>query len=726
MKLAATLATEQGPRSSQPARPPLPSKLSFEQNLTNLIEKESPLLHSELLTAEHELSVLRSRLAVNEGVTAITGTILESLKGQFDSPSRKTVEIHYDSQPTSSPYLVVRAINSFWLAQPIPSDEVAKHLQQFSSPVMKRATLSSDSESERDEVRAQPDSSSEEDEDKSPSEQQPNSDVYEQHIAEIHGLLNEYKDQPFTSEQFMHLSTKVIELKFFLHLQQFNEEDKARIESECDNLIEQISQGEDDEQAIDFFERSFQAIEQRIDELFHAPPPPPPPHSTKHPRLIPEDPVITHAVFYEEDHPKQKQKKIVSPSRLISEDARVNAENFYEGDRHSVQEKSVPSSSLKQVLIPESPLVSSDVFYEGDAQRSLFTERSSTPFCIDNLREIMSDLMLAASWSRKPLLLDSVEEIQAESFISTEETSLCQITHEIENFSITVNEAHSYESRLMQISSELVEEILQQAAVTFVDEDLSSDDDEGLMPPISAVLSSRSTEELGSLVQELQTLSEIIPRRYSVCSSSSSDSEISLPALVSPRSFRDLNTLLSELESIEDRLEEQWSVPPPSDSELNELGGLINELNRVTKQLNTRAQEEIFTSSNIAALSHDLSQYRRDSLSRLHSIDEQRSEEERLVRQMIELILREAQEILVKEVRRATPTLSHFIALSHSSRRRTVGFRRLSWNSRFQPRRVLASPTTSISPMTILSRREERSSLINWIICVGCPVTIMS
>src|SRR5256885_14495714 len=65
-------------------RLPLPNKLTFEQNITNLIEKESPLLQSELLTAEHELSVLRSRLAVNEGVTAVTGTILESLKEQFE------------------------------------------------------------------------------------------------------------------------------------------------------------------------------------------------------------------------------------------------------------------------------------------------------------------------------------------------------------------------------------------------------------------------------------------------------------------------------------------------------------------------------------------------------------------------------------------------------------------------------------------------------------------
>ncbi|CAF4998986.1 unnamed protein product, partial [Rotaria socialis] len=65
-------------------RLPLPNKLTFEQNITNLLENESPLLQSELLTAEHELSVLRSRLAVNEGVTAVTGSILQSLKGQFE------------------------------------------------------------------------------------------------------------------------------------------------------------------------------------------------------------------------------------------------------------------------------------------------------------------------------------------------------------------------------------------------------------------------------------------------------------------------------------------------------------------------------------------------------------------------------------------------------------------------------------------------------------------
>ena len=155
--------------SHQHRRLPLPSKLSFEQNITHLIEKESPLLQSELLTAEHELSVLRSRLAVNEGVTAITGTILESLKGQFDRSQSdkittttavittmslpKSMEIHYDAQSNQSPYLVLKSLNSYWIAQPIDNNQMEEHLKTFSSPVMKRATIrtpeqSSDSDGE--------------------------------------------------------------------------------------------------------------------------------------------------------------------------------------------------------------------------------------------------------------------------------------------------------------------------------------------------------------------------------------------------------------------------------------------------------------------------------------------------------------------------------------------------------------------------------------------------
>ena len=166
--------TSQSP--TQQRRLPLPNKLTFEQNIANLIEQESPLLQSELLTAEHELSVLRSRLAVHEGVTAVTGTILKSLKGQFEPQSKvdtatspldiykqglflqssaiqtspmleispeipESVEIHYDAQTSKSPYLVVKTKNSFWIAQPIPVSEAQTHLKGFSSPVMKRATV---------------------------------------------------------------------------------------------------------------------------------------------------------------------------------------------------------------------------------------------------------------------------------------------------------------------------------------------------------------------------------------------------------------------------------------------------------------------------------------------------------------------------------------------------------------------------------------------------------
>ncbi|CAF0908547.1 unnamed protein product, partial [Didymodactylos carnosus] len=77
---------------TRPARMSPPTKLSFEQNITNL-EKESPLLQSELLTAEHELSALKSRLAVTEGITAVTSTILESLKEHFELPTRQVEQI---------------------------------------------------------------------------------------------------------------------------------------------------------------------------------------------------------------------------------------------------------------------------------------------------------------------------------------------------------------------------------------------------------------------------------------------------------------------------------------------------------------------------------------------------------------------------------------------------------------------------------------------------------
>ena len=74
------------------------------------------------------------------------------------------------------------------------------------------------------------------------------------------------------------------------------------------------------------------------------------------------------------------------------------------------------------------------------------TETAHHHHRIDNLREIMSDLMLAASWSKKPTKIDEQptkhdEEIVAESFITTEQhyptSSLCEIVHEIENFPLS-------------------------------------------------------------------------------------------------------------------------------------------------------------------------------------------------------------------------------------------------------------------------------------------------
>ncbi len=71
---------------------------------------------------------------------------------------------------------------------------------------------------------------------------------------------------------------------------------------------------------------------------------------------------------------------------------------------------------------------------------------SASTIAIENLREIMSDLMLVASWSKKPAKLKTQQtktsvEIVAESFITTEnrhsKVSLCEITHEIENFPLS-------------------------------------------------------------------------------------------------------------------------------------------------------------------------------------------------------------------------------------------------------------------------------------------------
>ncbi|CAF1526545.1 unnamed protein product [Rotaria sp. Silwood1] len=614
-------------------RLPLPNKLTFEQNITNLIENESPLLQSELLTAEHELSVLRSRLAVNEGVTAVTGTILKSLKGQFEphhtvdtatspfdisklnlfqhslaiqtSPMIETlpdipesVEIHYDAQTVKSPYLLVKAKNSFWIAQPIPVAEAQSHLKKFSSPVMKRATVKlprtfdqtfltdSDTDDEQiitsqsmedkqlnkpinidNTISNEVTSSTIIEESISPSnenllsstdkfssvltenkleneipmeDKQPTSDVkepileikkirsssllrveeqfeqFDDKIDEIYSIIDYLKNTKLTSTNFNTIHTKINDLKTIISDINLNKQDELRIEYELDelqnlfhtindNLINQLHQQED-YSLIDLFEQNVNELRRIINDIkskqtnltttkineseiksdenlqenlskqmiphdadwspeqmaeyFQRGPDGELLLSKQaHSHLIPESPVITRDVFFEGDKSiQEKRSSHPHVTHLIPEDARVSADSFYEGDVHRSlyhKEKAKETMVHDKHLIPESPRVSSDVFYEGDSQRSMFVERSSLPqmesiqpSSIDNLRSIMSDLMLAASWSKKSYKIDEQqikhndEEILAESFITTEQhyppSKLCEIVHEIENFPLTL------------------------------------------------------------------------------------------------------------------------------------------------------------------------------------------------------------------------------------------------------------------------------------------------
>ncbi len=662
-------------------RLPLPNKLTFEQNITNLIEKESPLLQSELLTAEHELSVLRSRLAVNEGVTAVTGTILESLKEQFEphhkvdiatspldiykhnllqqslaiqtSPMFETVpeipesvEIHYDAQKPKSPCLVVKAKNSFWIAQSVPVSEAETQLKKFSSPVMKRATVKlpksfdqtflTDSDTEDEQIIEKPHkittyesnqrrlsdekpltienvrrlsneyiqnlkqnetnwstevlapSIAEEttspvhgktvrqvsfngtdkniplstakpsstflheklDHEISPEDQRSFGDLKEQKsemkeirspsfrpledqfeqfddkIDEIYSIIDYLKNTKLTSTNLNNIHTKINDLKIIMSGIQLNKQDELRIEYELDeleNLFRTINDNltnqfhkQEDYSFIELFEQNVNELRriihdikstqshphllttiksdeqqsiieeipqqdltnqskqiphketdwtaEQMAEYFHRGPDGQLlPARQSHPHLIPEDPVITREVFFEGDKSIQEKKhSLTHVTHLIPEDARISADNFYEGDihrslYHTENEKEKELNIHDKPLIPESPLISSDVFYEGDPQRSMFTERSSltqteTPPSIDNLREIMSDLMLAASWSKKATKIDEQstkhdDEMLAESFITTEQnyptSSLCEIVHEIENFPLS-SEKSSY------------------------------------------------------------------------------------------------------------------------------------------------------------------------------------------------------------------------------------------------------------------------------------------
>ncbi|CAF1448595.1 unnamed protein product, partial [Adineta ricciae] len=633
--------------------------LTFEQSITNLLEKESPLLQSELLTAEHELSVLRSRLAVNEGVTAVTGTILESLKEQFEPHHKvdiatspldiykhslfnqslavqtspmiesfpeipESVEIHYDAQAPKSPYLLVKAKNLFWIAQPIPVSEAETHLQKFSSPVMKRATVKlppafdqtflTDSETEEELVAAEepnkrqpppveekpltienvqrladkhlqklkqsenswsmeviPPSVVEEtnsptrgksthqdsvvtsagnlstlpikptseliEEDLkteiSPEDQRSFPDVKEQisemktirsssllqiedqieqfddKIDELYSIIDYLKNNQFTAANFQDTLTKIHDLKALMSDIQLSKTDELRIEYELDeleNLFQTINENlqnnahQEDYSLIELFEQNVNELRRIINDIksskiedlqstrtdiveqeskvsaendwtpeqmaeyFHRGPDGrllSPRQSQSH--LIPEDPVITRDVFFEGDKPpREKKTSLTHTTHLIPEEARISADSFYEGDIHRSfyhkETKDKDTSEHEKPLIPESPLVSGDVFYEGDPHRSLFIERApsihaerqlrspSPPPSIDNLREIMSDLMLAASWTKKPTKIEEQsgkedEEILAESFITTEQrhppATSYEIVHEIENFPLS-------------------------------------------------------------------------------------------------------------------------------------------------------------------------------------------------------------------------------------------------------------------------------------------------
>ncbi|CAF3397944.1 unnamed protein product [Rotaria socialis] len=589
-------------------RLPLPKKLSFEQNITNLLETESPLLHSELLTTEHELSVFRSRLAVNEGVTAITGTILESLKDQFGSnhkiddatssvdrhkpdilqrsssmqtsPTNErlpdSIELHYDAVSPRSPYILVKAKNSYWVAQPINNSEVEKHLKTFSSPIMKRASIKlpdtfyidddNDNNSDDEEISTKrlndaarlsltqkpltnidednksKDSISEENESLTidPHEQlaemkkirtslllrnKDQFDNFDDKIDEIYLIIDYLKHNKLTSTILNNLRLKFNELKLLIRNIHASKQDDLRIEYELDKLENAFKKtsNHDDYHFIELFEQNLRGLQYIIQQIRIARPSPSESivehfesiknDSNKqiitskptYTRLIPESPVVTSDIFFEGNKVSKEKKSPTSiQTRLIPEDARVSAESFYEGDIHrslyqtTEQDKQMDNFSKKKPLIPENAQISSANFYEGDAQRSMFIERSSTshneslsqPVTIENLRAIMSDLMLVASWSKKPAKLKTQQtkddvEVHAESFITTEQRHpilpYCEITHDIENFtlrhpSILIDEQDAVSPENIEFPQEQIiksSQMTQQEAkvndVTFID-----------------------------------------------------------------------------------------------------------------------------------------------------------------------------------------------------------------------------------------------------------------
>ncbi|CAF2975896.1 unnamed protein product, partial [Rotaria socialis] len=465
-------------------RLPLPNKLTFEQNITNLLENESPLLQSELLTAEHELSVLRSRLAVNEGVTAVTGSILQSLKGQFEPRHKvdiatspfdiskvnlfqhslasqtspmieaspdipESVEIHYDAQTPKSPYLLVKTKNSYWIAQPIPMSEAQTHLNKFSSPVMKRATVKlpkafdqaflTDSDTDDEQMltsrRLQ---ENKQDLSRKPIEEVKLSSIIEQStnenqldrqaaiddklstseiktirsssllpiedrfekfddkIDEIYSIIDYLKTTKLTSTNFNTISTKINDLKTIISDIDLNKQDELRIEYELDelqNLFHTIDDNlsnhlhqQEDYSLIDLFEQNVNELrriinaikckqsdgliakrtsesETKTNEISSA-------ISPK--RAIPTDIDWTpeQMAEYFQRGPDGQLLSPKSYSHLIPEDPIITREVFFEGDK-SIQEKKVPHAYVAP-LVPEDARISANSFYEGDPNRWLF------------------------------------------------------------------------------------------------------------------------------------------------------------------------------------------------------------------------------------------------------------------------------------------------------------------------------------------------------------------
>ena len=64
-------------------------KLDENSRVIESIEQQSPILERELLTTEHELENLKSRLAMSETVSAVTQSVLESIRKEYNLPEKE-------------------------------------------------------------------------------------------------------------------------------------------------------------------------------------------------------------------------------------------------------------------------------------------------------------------------------------------------------------------------------------------------------------------------------------------------------------------------------------------------------------------------------------------------------------------------------------------------------------------------------------------------------------